>query len=157
MPLASRSRPNPLTGTAAIAAGAVAGAVASAVAGAWYQLMRRPLPRTKGALTIDGLDREVEIRRDRWGVPTISAQTRHDLWFGQGFCHGQDRLWQLELYRRTAAGRISEIAGTETVPTDRLMRTLGFRRLAEREASELEPALLAELESLCAGVNAAAA
>ncbi|HEX6116865.1 MAG TPA: penicillin acylase family protein [Solirubrobacterales bacterium] len=157
MAFAAPVRSRPLTGTAAIAAGAVAGAIASSVAGAWYQLMRRPLPRTTGSLTLDGLDREVEIRRDRWGVPMISARTRHDLWFGQGFCHGQDRLWQLELYRRTAAGRISEIAGAETLPTDRLMRTIGFRRVADREEHELEPGLRAELEALCAGVNAAAA
>src|SRR5687768_358654 len=152
MPFGSRSRPGPLTGTAAIAAGAVAGAVASTAAGAWYQLLRRPLPRTSGSLTIGGLDDEVEIRRDRWGVPMIAAQTRHDLWFGQGFCHGQDRLWQLELYRRTAAGRISEIAGAATLQTDRLMRTLGFRRIAEREQSELPPELRGEVEALCAGV-----
>jgi penicillin G amidase len=156
MLLRSRSRTSPLTGTAAIAAGAVAGAVASTVAGAWYQLLRRPLPRTRGTVALDGIDGAIEIRRDRWGVPAITAATRHDLWFGQGFCHGQDRLWQLELYRRTAAGRISEIAGSATVPTDRLMRTLGFRRLAEREESELGPELRAELEALCAGVNAAA-
>jgi acyl-homoserine lactone acylase PvdQ len=141
---------------AAIAAGAVAGAVASTFAGAWYQLMRRPLPRTKGSATVAGVDRPVEIRRDRWGVPFISAESKHDLWFGQGYCHGQDRLWQLELYRRTAAGRISEIAGRTTLPTDRLMRTIGFRRIAEREEAELEPELRAELDALCAGVNAAA-
>ena len=159
MAFASRSRrtlAGALTGTAAIAAGAVAGAVASTVAGAWYQLMRRPLPRTDGAIAVAGIDAEVEIRRDRWGVPMISAGTRHDLWFGQGFCHGQDRLWQLELYRRTAAGRISEIAGESTLATDRLMRTLGFRRIADREEAQLEPELRAELEALCAGVNAAA-
>ena len=160
MPFGSRSRstlPGPLTGTAAIAAGAVAGAIASTAAGAWYQLMRRPLPRTAGTLGVAGVDGEVEIRRDRWGVPMISAGNRRDLWFGQGFCHGQDRLWQLELYRRTAAGRISEIAGESTIPTDRLMRTLGFRRIAEREEGELAPELRTELEALCAGVNAAAA
>ncbi|MGI8460111.1 MAG: penicillin acylase family protein [Solirubrobacterales bacterium] len=143
-------------GPAAIAGGALAGALASTAAGAWYRLLRRPLPQTSGSLTLDGLDGAIEIRRDRWGVPQIKAETRHDLWFGQGFCHGQDRLWQLELYRRSASGRISEIAGPVTLPTDRLMRTLGFRRIAEREERELEPALRAELEALCAGVNAAA-
>ncbi len=156
MAIADRSLPGPLSATAAIAAGALVGAVASTAAGIWYQLLRRPLPRTAGSMTIDGLDDDVEIRRDRWGVPLVNARTRHDLWFGQGFCHGQDRLWQLELYRRTAAGRISEIAGAETLPTDRLMRTLGFRRVAEREEAELAPELRGELEALCAGVNAAA-
>ena len=59
----------------------------------------------------------------------------HDLWFGQGFCHGQDRLWQIDLYRRIGSGRLSEIAGTAGLVTDRFMRTLGLRRVAEREAA----------------------
>ena len=53
-------------------------------------------------MRLSGLDGVIEIRRDRWGAPHITAQTRHDLWFAQGFCQGQDRLWQLELYRRVA-------------------------------------------------------
>ena len=53
---------------------------------------------------LSGIEGEVEIRRDRWGVPHVRAQTRADAWFAEGFCHGQDRLWQLELYRRAASG-----------------------------------------------------
>ena len=56
-------------------------------------------------------------RRDRWGVPHVHAQERLDLWFGQGFCHGQDRLWQIDFYRRVVSGRLSEIAGVEPRPT----------------------------------------
>lgn len=106
---------------------------------------------------MEGTSAPVEIRRDRWGVPHIRAQTKHDLWFGLGYCHGQDRLWQLELYRRMASGTIAEIAGEAGLAVDRLMRTLGFRRGAEREESELEPALRSELDAFCAGVNAAVA
>ena len=58
-----------------------------------------------------GLEGRIEIVRDRWGMPTVRAQTPADLWYGQGFCHGQDRLWQCEVNRRVTAGRISEIAG----------------------------------------------
>jgi penicillin amidase len=103
------------------------------------------------------LDGTVAIRRDRWGVPHIRAATSHDLWFGQGFCHGQDRLWQIDLYRRIGSGRLSEIAGRSGLPTDRFMRTLGLRRAAEREEAALDPSLRAELEAFCDGVNAAAA
>jgi penicillin amidase len=124
-------------------------------AGAWYQLLRRPLPRTRGRIRLPGLSGPVEIRRDRWGVPHLSASERHDLWFGEGFCHGQDRLWQLDLYRRMSSGRISEIAGPEGLEADRLMRTIGMRRTAEREEAELEPGLRSELDAYCAGVNAA--
>ena len=63
-------------------------------AGLWWQLFRRPLPRTAGT-SPSGLEGRVEIVRDRWGMPTVRASTAADLWFGQGFCHGQDRLWQM--------------------------------------------------------------
>jgi penicillin G amidase len=106
---------------------------------------------------MEGLDGTVEVRRDRWGVPHIRAATAHDLWFAQGFCHGQDRLWQIDLYRRIGSGRLSEIAGRVSLRTDRLMRTLGLRRAAEREEQALDPYLRSELEAFCAGVNAAAA
>jgi penicillin amidase len=126
-------------------------------AGLWWQLFRRPLPRTAGKFEVGGLDGRVEIVRDRWGVPAVRAQTAADLWFGQGFCHGQDRLWQMDFYRRVADGRLSEFAGLEGLPPDRLMRTLGLRRAAELEGAALDPELLALLERFCQGVNAAAA
>ena len=77
-----------------------------------------------------GLTAPAQMVVDRWGVPHVKAQTRDDLWFGQGFCHGQDRLWQMDLQRRVCSGRLSEIAGAEGLPVDRLMRTLGVARLA---------------------------
>jgi penicillin amidase len=137
--------------------GAATALAAGAAIGLWWQLLRRPLPRTSGRLRLEGLEGPVEIRRDRWGVPHIRAGSRHDLWFGEGFCHGQDRLWQIDLYRRIGSGRLSEIAGRAGLEADRLMRTLGLRRAAEREAEALRPRLRSELEALCAGVNAAAA
>jgi penicillin amidase len=141
----------------ALFGGALTALATTAAGGAWWQLVRRPLPRTSGRVRIGGLEGPVEIRRDRWGVPHVRAGSRHDLWFGEGFCHGQDRLWQIDLYRRIGCGRLSEIAGRPGVETDRLMRTLGLRRAAEREAEGLEPGLRSQLEALCAGVNAAAA
>lgn len=137
-----------------IAAGAAA--ALAGVAGLWHRLFRAPLPRTRGRLRLEGIAAPVTIERDRYGVPHITAEGLHDLAFGQGFCHGQDRLWQLELYRRVTAGRLSEIAGEKGLAADRLMRTLGLRRNGEREASELAPRLRGVLEAYCAGVNAAA-
>ena len=125
-------------------------------AGLWWQLFRRPLPRTTGTQDVHGLEGPVEIVRDRWGMPTVRAQTAADLWFGQGFCHGQDRLWQCEVNRRITAGRIAEIAGRAGLPVDRLMRTLGLRRVAIREEAELEPDLRALLDAYCTGLNEAA-
>src|SRR5436305_15253602 len=69
-------------------------------AGLWWHLFRRPLPRTRGEATVRGLEGRIEIVRDRWGMPVIRAQTPADLWFGQGFCHGQDRLCQRAIHRR---------------------------------------------------------
>jgi penicillin amidase len=135
---------------------AATGVAATTAAGAWYQLFRRPLPRTSGTVRVEGLDREVEVKRDRWGVPHIRAESLHDVWFAEGFCHGQDRLWQLELYRRAASGTIAELAGEAALPSDRFVRTLGLRRWAERELAELDPGLQAHVEAYCAGVNAAA-
>jgi penicillin amidase len=141
---------------AAIAGGALSALAGTTSAGLWYQLFRRPLPRTKGTLRMSALDGHVEIARDRWGVPHIRASNAHDMWFAQGFCHGQDRLWQVDFYRRVGAGRLSEIAGRETLPTDRFTRTLGFRRAALAEVARLDPEVRGTLEAYCAGVNAAA-
>jgi len=140
----------------AVAAG-VAGIFGATTAGAWYRLFKRPLPQTEGEIQLDGLEGPVEIRRDRWGVPHITAGSDHDLFFGQGFCHGQDRLWQLEVYRRVIAGRLSEIAGTDGLVVDKFMRTLGLWRLGLQEEEDAEPEVRAICDAHCAGVNAAAA
>jgi penicillin G amidase len=133
-----------------------AGVLGAAIAAAWHWLARRPLPKQKGRIELEELEGEVRVRRDRWGVPHIEAESAADLWFAEGFCHGQDRLWQLDFYRRVVRGRVSEMAGEEGLPVDRLMRTLGIRRAAEREAANLDPELRALLERFCEGVNAAA-
>src|SRR5712691_6476085 len=101
--------------------GAALGTALATAGGAWYQLLRRPLPKTRGKIEVDGLGAPVEIRRDRWGVPHVKAGTALDLWFGQGVCHAQDRLWQMELHRRVGTGRLSEALGAETLPVDRLL------------------------------------
>src|SRR4051794_16744875 len=151
-----------MTGGRAVRAGlltglAGAGIAAAGVGAAWHLWGRRPLPKTDGTFEVDGISGPVKIRRDRWGVPHIEGATHDDLFFGQGFCHGQDRLWQLDFYRRVVRGRVSEMAGAEGLPVDRLMLTLGIRRTAEREALELDREHLRRIEVFCAGVNAAAA
>jgi len=136
--------------------GGIGGALFGATAaGLWWQLFRRPLPQSEGELRVAGVAGPVEIARDRWGMPRVRAQSKADLWFGLGFCHGQDRLWQCDLHRRVVSGRLAEIAGREGVPVDRFMRTIGMRRIALREESELAPEVLAMLEAYCAGLNEA--
>jgi penicillin amidase len=133
------------------------GLATAAIAAAWHWLARRPLPQQRGTIQLPGLKGRVRVRRDRWGVPHIEAEDRHDLYFAEGFVHGQDRLWQMDFYRRVVEGRVSEMAGPDGLPIDRLMRTLGMHRLAAREAAALDPGLRAQLERFCEGVNAAAA
>lgn len=143
-------------GVALAGAGVASAGMAAGTFGlGWWALARRPLPKTKGRIKVDGLDGRITIRRDRWGVPHVSSEDRSDLWFGLGFVHGQDRFWQLDFYRRVSSGRLSEFAGREGLDTDRMMRTLGIRRAAEREAAELDPALREQIERYCAGVNEA--
>jgi penicillin G amidase len=139
-----------------LAGAAGTGLLASGIALFWHRLARRPLPQVKGTIAIPELRGNVSVRRDRWGVPHIDAAEREDLFFAQGYCHGQDRLWQMDFYRRVVQGRVSEMAGEEGLAVDKLMRTLGIRATAEREVEEMEPGLRAKLERFCAGVNAAA-
>lgn len=133
------------------------GIATAATAAAWHWLARRPLPKQRGTIELAGLDGRARIRRDRWGVPHIEVDAARDLYFAQGFAHGQDRLWQMDFYRRAVEGRVSEVAGEEGLPIDRLLRTLGIRRIAEREEAALDPLLRERLERFCEGVNAAAA
>jgi penicillin G amidase len=140
-----------------LAGAAGTGLATAAAAAAWHWLARRPLPQRRGTIELRGLEGRVRVRRDRWGVPHIEADAHADLYFAEGFVHGQDRLWQMDFYRRVVEGRVAEMAGEEGLPIDRLMRTLGIRRLAEREEAALDPRLRALLERFCEGVNAAAA
>jgi penicillin amidase len=139
-----------------LAGAAGTGLATAATAAAWHWLARRPLPKQRGTIELEGLEGRVRVRRDRWGVPHIEADARADLHFAQGFAHAQDRLWQMDFYRRVVEGKVAAMAGEEGLAIDRLMRTLGIRRVAEREEAALEPELRALLERFCAGVNAAA-
>ncbi len=139
---------------AAVGPAAVVAAAATGL-GLWYQLFRRPLPKTSGRLRLRGLDAPVDILRDRFGVPHVRARSVADTCFALGLCHGQDRLWQLEFFRRATAGRLAEFAGADALNADLLMRILGMRRVAEREERELSPLLRSFLDAYAAGINAA--
>lgn len=122
--------------------------------GAYQVLFRATFPVTSGTLSIGGLMGRVEVVRDQWGVPHIYADSERDVYFAQGYVHAQDRLWQMEFNRRLASGRLSEVLGETTLDSDRLVRTLGLRRAAERELQVLPPEVLGELSAYAEGVNA---
>ena len=117
----------------------------------WFVYL--PLPQLSGTLTIGGLHESVTVDRDSWGVPCIRAATVEDLAEAQGYVMAQDRLWQMDLLRRAARGQLSEILGERTLAIDKDFRTLGFGRIAEREATLAEPEARRITEAYARGVN----
>ena len=115
------------------------------------------LSQVDGELAVDGLDAPVRIVRDRWGVPHAEAQSIHDAFFAQGFCLGQDRGWQLELYRHMAHGRAAALLNKGLLRIDKMNRTLGFGRDAAREWEEQSDDARLILQAYADGVNAAIA
>jgi penicillin amidase len=122
--------------------------------GALYLYLRTSLPRESGSVHVTGVSAPVQIVRDRHGIPHIYGQTIPDAYFGLGFVHAQDRLWQMEFNRRLGAGRLAELVGGDAFETDRYMRTLGLRRLAEQQAASLDAGPREILVAYAAGVNA---
>ena len=99
----------------------------SAGSGAFDSLARSSLAKIAGRVSLQGLRDSVEVVRDRWGVPHIYARNIDDLFFAQGFVQAQDRLWQMEMYRRTYEGTLSEIMGPTYLAHDQLARLIRFR------------------------------
>uniref|UniRef100_UPI0031DF88A7 penicillin acylase family protein n=1 Tax=Inquilinus sp. TaxID=1932117 RepID=UPI0031DF88A7 len=120
--------------------------------GLWW--LRTGVPAESGTVQLDGLSGPVRIYRDQHGIPTIFAQNDGDAYFALGWLHAQDRLWQMELQRRIGAGRLSELIGAGGLRFDKLMRILGFYRLAEADVAAQSPEMRAALDRYAAGVNA---
>ncbi|MBM3949202.1 MAG: penicillin acylase family protein [SAR202 cluster bacterium] len=116
-------------------------------------LLGRRMPRTSGTLAAPGLKGVVVIRRDRYGIPHIEAESDEDAWYGLGFCHGQDRAFQLEISLRVARGTVSELVGKAGLPTDLLARRIGFNHSAARQWAALDPDVSQALEAYAKGVT----
>jgi len=112
------------------------------------------LPRANQAARIPGLSAPVTVTFDQDGVPRIRAANDLDAAAALGFIHARDRMFEMELMRRNASGRLSQIAGPATLPLDRLMRTLGLRQAAEADYAALPEATRAVLQAYANGVNA---
>ncbi|ANT59203.1 penicillin acylase [Salipiger sp. CCB-MM3] len=119
-----------------------------------YYLASRSLPEYDKTLAVSGTTGDVEIVRDNAGVPHIFAPVDRDVYFGLGYAHAQDRLWQMMMLRRTAQGRLSELFGRRTVETDTLMRRLDLYTHAMRSVEAQDPETRDALEAYAAGVNA---
>jgi penicillin amidase len=119
-----------------------------------YLWLRQSLPVVDGTIVVQGLAAPVQIVRDAHAVPHIEARSFEDAIFALGFVHAQDRLWQMDFRRRLGAGRLAEVLGPGALPTDRLIRTLGFERAAKASLAHLRPDTVALLHAYAAGVNA---
>jgi penicillin amidase len=113
-----------------------------------------PLPQVSGALGLDGLFAPVRIVRDRWGIPHIYAQNERDLFFAQGFVQAQDRLFQMDLWRRSAQGRLSEVLGLNFVERDAATRRVQYRGEMAAEWASYGPGVKPIAEAFVRGVNA---
>ena len=115
---------------------------------------RTRLARIEGEIRAPGLDSAVEVRRDRWGVPHIYAKTVHDLFFAQGFVAAQDRLWQIDMWRRIGEGRVAEVLGSQFLERDRFARMIKYRGDMEAEWTSYAPDTKLIVTSFVKGLNA---
>jgi len=116
-------------------------------------LLGRRLPITSGFLRVVGIEREIVIRRDGWGVPHIAAASDSDAWYGLGFCQGQDRAFQLESSLRVVRGTLAEVLGRDVLPIDRLSRRVGFIRSARQQLETMSSPVRSALEAYARGVT----
>lgn len=124
----------------------------------WTQEIRAAaeasLAPVEGEIEVPGLAEPVEVLRDRWGIPYLTASSLDDLWFAQGFVTASERLFQIDLALRAAAGRLSELFAELTLPQDKFARVVGFGRIGEREAERWSAASRAMVERFVAGARA---
>lgn len=136
-----------------IALAAVLVLVVGTLATMWGLVFVRPLPTIDGDERLLGLHERAEVLRDTYGVPHIFATNEHDLFYLQGYVTAQDRLWQMDIYRRAASGRLAEVLGEPALESDRFMRTIGLARAAALDRSVASERTLALLQAYADGVN----
>ncbi len=111
-------------------------------------------PKVDKNLSLAGLNETVTVRRDERGIAYIEAKNDADLYFAQGYVTAQDRLWQMDLYRRVARGETAEIFGRAVLEEDKRWRKFGFARSSDESVKNLPAEIRANLESYARGVNA---
>jgi penicillin G amidase len=146
-----RTRPALRWALRALGALLLLGALAGGVA--WWAL-GRSLPTLDGRLALPGLEGPVTVERDALGVPTVRGATRLDVARATGFLHAQDRLFQMDLLRRRAAGELAELVGPAALPIDRHTRRHRLREVARRALASLPTADRALLDAYAGGVDA---
>ncbi len=118
-----------------------------------YLNLKSSLPEYDGAEKVGGIDVKVSVFRDSAGVAYIRAESKEDAAFALGYVHAQERLFQMDIFRRVAEGRLSEIMGEKTVKFDKLFRTFGFAKNHEKYYDALSPETKSVTEAYARGVN----
>ena len=116
--------------------------------------VRRSFPDTAGTVQLSGMSSDVEVVRDSHGIPQLYADDPGDLFMAQGYVQAQDRFFEMDFRRHVTSGRLAELFGSSALETDKVVRTMGWRRVAEREIALLDPATRRYLKAYAAGVNA---
>ncbi|MBL0888437.1 penicillin acylase family protein [Myceligenerans indicum] len=130
--------------------------VLAAVTTFGWAIGRRAVPDTAGTVQLEGLTADVRVLRDEQGVPQLYADEATDLFRAQGYVHAQDRFFEMDFRRHVTAGRLSELVGESesALAADKLIRTFGWRRVAEQELELLSPETQDYLRAYADGVNA---
>jgi len=118
-----------------------------------YTMLKRSLPPLKGEIGLKGLKQKVTVYRDSMGVPQIMANNEHDAYFALGYLHAADRLFQIDLTRRLAQGKLSELFGSLTLNWDRHQRLVGHKRLAQKFLNRLTEEDRNRLQAYADGIN----
>lgn len=118
-----------------------------------YQMVTESLPKTNGRIDLTCIDKKVDVYRDKYSIPHIIAQNEYELFFTQGFITSQDRFWQMDIIKRTAQGRLSEIFGSSTIQHDKAIVRLGFKQRAKKIGSNLSSDARQALEAYVQGIN----
>jgi penicillin amidase len=132
--------------------GLMAVLLASIIVGG-YLYLRSTTPEYNGSIIADGITAEVEIIRDTYGMPHIYAATDEDACFALGYCTAQDRLFQMDMIRRTVRGRLSEVIGEEVLDVDRLFRIITPAKSADDIMNDLSPEVISMIKAYSAGIN----
>lgn len=116
--------------------------------------VKTSVPNYNSEYKLDGLKNEIVIYRDSMAIPYINAQNEQDALFALGFLHAQERMFQMDIARRAAEGKLSEIFGKETLLFDKMFLTVGIRRIAERNYKQVSQLTKNNLAAYSKGVNA---
>jgi penicillin amidase len=128
------------------------------ISGGVYIWIMSGKPQIDGKASIPGLKQPVTVLFDAYGVPHIKAENMQDAYTALGYVHAQDRLFQMEMLRRLASGRLAEVLGPDLLKVDKLFRTLGIKQFAAENAKQFLGADTAEYQQAALaylnGVNA---